>query len=73
MFLKQYMKNSKKNLMYIKIRKWKRVNIIEIIYSIVGIITIIIADILLVIMFKELFKVLKDSDKEWMKKNMKAK
>lgn len=39
-------------------------NIIEIIYSIVGIITIIIADIVLVIMLKELFKVLKDSDKE---------
>ena len=40
-------------------------NIIEIIYSIVGIITIVIADIVLVIMIKELFKVLKDSDKEW--------
>ena len=39
-------------------------NIIEIIYSIVGIITIVIADIILVIMLKELFKVLKDSDKE---------
>lgn len=39
-------------------------NIIEIIYSIVGIITIIIADIVLAVLVKEIFKDLKDSDKE---------
>ena len=37
-------------------------NIIEIIYSIVGIITIIIADIVLAVLVKEIFKDLKDSE-----------